>query len=101
MRVVTGLPENWHTDLGQNMIHIHEGTSCETDTLGHYFNADRLLADPWVHISAIQEIHRSHVVMTGTIVVDNGYTLEQNVGHAVVCCTAAAALHGCRCLLLV
>lgn len=32
-------------------IHIHEGTDCTSDALGHYWNKDEITADPWADVT--------------------------------------------------
>merc|ERR1719491_502045 len=65
-------------------IHIHEGTSCATvnDPLGHYYNPEVFPEDPWnadtVYTSS------SDGSASGSLILSNGYTYDENNGHTVV-----------------
>jgi Cu/Zn superoxide dismutase len=59
-------------------IHIHEGTTCETSG-GHYFNPGT--SDPWTTTYAPAS---SDGTSTGGFDLLQDYTLEENLGHAVV-----------------
>merc|ERR1719491_2351123 len=65
-------------------IHIHKGTSCATvnDPLGHYYNPLVFDEDPWnadtVYASS------SDGSASGSLILSNGYTYDDNNGHTVV-----------------
>lgn len=67
-------------------IHIHEGVSCNStdQVLGHYWNTGILGdSDPWTSVTFMTNeagISNESIVLLG----GNGYSMEQNNGHAIV-----------------
>ncbi len=67
-------------------IHIHEGVSCNSNdqVMGHYWNISALgELDPWVNVTYTTNkggVSGASVVLMG----GNGYSMEENVGHAIV-----------------
>ena len=63
-------------------MHIHEGTSCDTDgdVGGHYWDAS--LADPWTEDATKYETNAGKA--QGSFQLNSGYTFDGNVGHVVV-----------------
>lgn len=67
-------------------IHIHEGVSCSSkdQVMGHYWNSSNIgELDPWVNVT----YNTNKDGMSGGFVDlmgGNGYTIDENVGHAIV-----------------
>jgi hypothetical protein len=62
-------------------IHVHAGTSCDTDALGHYY-APAAGSDPWVNVVYTTTPDGK---ATGTVTgVLTGYPAAEMVGHAVL-----------------
>jgi hypothetical protein len=83
----SGLPRDWHTAQENNQLHIHEGTSCASHAAvgDHHYHATSLnYVDPWPSSDLLDDLHLQHVNHVGKVTVNNGYTLEENAGHAIV-----------------
>lgn len=63
-------------------VHIHEGTTCTGDALGHYFTGE-VATDPWVSVVFNQT--DSSGTTSGTVSVNTGASSEEQlVGRAVI-----------------
>ena len=67
-------------------VHIHQGVSCSNSeqVMGHYWSTSTLSElDPWVNVTYTTNkggFSGGFVVLMG----GNGYSLEENIGHAIV-----------------
>jgi len=80
-------------------VHIHVGTSCETETDpgGHWWNDENERPDPWNDVkweSTDDKATNSHTVITGYGDEGND-ALEQTIGKTVVVHDAAGTRIGC------
>jgi len=102
--VVQMMADNMHMEYGLDLeglevstaggVHIHAGTTCDTadDVGGHYWTPDTD-TDVWNEVTwASDEVGES---TSSSIILANGYTYEDNVGHAVVVHDAAGNRVGC------
>jgi len=66
-------------------VHIHTGTTCDDADLvgGHYWDADTV-PDPWVTDFSSFYNTDGEGMDKSTFIVNSGYDLEENLGHAVV-----------------
>ena len=67
-------------------IHIATGTTCEdaNEVGGHYWNSDVFDEDPWTRRNGAYYNSNNNGKAIGAFEIDNGYTHEENLGHAVV-----------------
>ena len=67
-------------------IHIATGTMCEDadEVGGHYWNSDVISEDPWTRRNGAFYNSNNNGKAIGAFEVDNGYSYEENLGHAVV-----------------
>ena len=67
-------------------IHIAKGTTCEDadEVGGHYWNSDVLSEDPWTRRNGAFYNSNNNGKAIGAFEIDNGYSYEENLGHAVV-----------------
>lgn len=67
-------------------IHIVTGTTCEDadEVGGHYWNSDVISEDPWTRRNGAFYNSNNNGKAIGAFEVDNGYSYEENLGHAVV-----------------
>jgi len=65
-------------------VHIHEGTSCDEDALGHYYN-DELAEDPWkpVGYTTYSDSGGARSTLVGRKVL-TGLTAEEIDGHTMI-----------------
>ena len=61
-------------------IHIHAGTTCTADALGHYYTGS-VTSDPWTSIAYTSS---STGVSSGSVSVDTGATAEQVAARALI-----------------
>lgn len=84
-------------------VHIHAGTSCDVDALGHYYRSSTMAEDPWANVRYDSDVlgmstsrtmdgsKKGHMVMYG----GNGYDAFTNKGHTVVVHDAEGNRIGC------
>ena len=72
-------------------IHIHTGTTCVADALGHYYDTSLDGGDPWANV-AYTSVSGS---TRGSYTVTTGLTGAQVVGHAMVIHDKAGARIAC------
>ena len=67
-------------------IHIAKGTTCEDadEVGGHYWNSGVLSEDPWTRRNGAFYNSNNNGKAIGAFEIDNGYSYEENLGHAVV-----------------
>ena len=67
-------------------IHIARGMTCDdADQVGgHYWNSDVLEDDPWTRRNGAYYNSNNNGKAIGAFEIDNGYSYEENLGHAVV-----------------
>jgi len=65
-------------------IHIHEGKVCDdSDEIGFHYSWTRSGYDPWEDVR-YESNSRGTTQMTIMLPEGNGYTMQENYGHAVV-----------------
>lgn len=91
------------TDTGGCGIHIHEGFNCDTsdEVMGHYWNQinEESLLDPWLTTTySTNEVGTADgsIWMLG----GNGYSVEENNGHAIVVHDRNGKKVGCGVLMI-
>ena len=67
-------------------IHIARGMTCDdADQVGgHYWNSEVLEDDPWTRRNGAYYNSNNNGKAIGAFEIDNGYSYEENLGHAVV-----------------
>jgi len=91
--------EGLEADCANCGIHIHLGTTCSDADLvyGHYW-APAGTPDPWTGDVTYYDSDADGNA-TGDFIVENGYTIEGNVGHAVVVHASDGSRIGCGVLM--
>ena len=62
---------------------------------GHYWNEEKVEADPWVNVVYSEGVHRHGHVAAGHAEADLGYDYAQSVGHVLVVHNRAGARVTC------
>jgi len=61
-------------------VHVHAGTSCSEDALGHYYDTS-MMDDPWAQISYMYDDSGYAI---GSFAFDAGLKFEEQLGHAFI-----------------
>ena len=75
-------------------IHIHSGTSCTEDALGHYYTG-AVTSDPWTSIAYTSDTSGA---TSGSVVVDTGGTYSEVIGRALIIHAYDGSRIGCALL---
>jgi len=78
-------------------IHVHSGTSCDTDEEvgGHYWNDKKVDPDPWTTTGGAVYTSEGDGKVAGSFPLVTGYPKRANKGHAVVVHSKDGTRIGC------